>query len=510
VFEGNVELEVLKKGIFSRKKVQAKLKLKSDILSLQFEETEKMFWLEQWRVRKDSTPNSKRVLLLSKAKSKSPKKEALASYELVFSSVQARDELIDLVNIYISPREGRLSYFKPIAVVGSGRFGTVFLVNHGPSGIPMAMKTQLASSQSFAMKEKVAWAKMTLSKCPFVTKLLFSFQEWSKYYFVSEFCPGGDLKGLLKQIGNLNEETLIGIVPEIIAGVLCIHEHGIIHRDLKPENILLDSRGHCKITDFGLASINPPRTLSELDLMGDPVKLSSSQRLRTIGILKKVSFKSKTPKAVPPSSPPDSRNIMQRSYSMCGTSFYFAPEMLKGDGYNEVIDWWQLGCITQELLTGVPAFNEKNSALREEQILRGSPNNIASSKGIAVSTNLQSFISNCLDRDPDTRVNDCDIKTHPYLQHVNWEQLTSLSIPPSPVIQDYIGLSKADGKTTTKLNAILNKFQNSYGIDEFARERLNSADDDGRRRVAEPGLAFTSIDVDCFSDAAICSGFSFY
>ena len=82
----------------------------------------------------------------------------------------------------------------------------------------------------------------------------------------------------------------------------------MIYRDLKPENILINVDGHIKLTDFGLSK---------------------------------------------------KYNKVERSYTICGTVQYLAPEILEGSGYNESVDWWSYGVIMFEMLTGKLPFKFK-------------------------------------------------------------------------------------------------------------------------------------------------------
>ncbi|MEW6637907.1 MAG: serine/threonine-protein kinase, partial [Actinomycetota bacterium] len=72
-------------------------------------------------------------------------------------------------------------------------------------------------------------------------------------YIVMEYVPGGDLKGLIDERGRIPEEELARLGAEVCAGLAHAHERGVVHRDIKPHNILLDTSGHAKLTDFGIA-----------------------------------------------------------------------------------------------------------------------------------------------------------------------------------------------------------------------------------------------------------------
>jgi serine/threonine protein kinase len=89
---------------------------------------------------------------------------------------------------------------------------------------------------------------------------------------------------------RFDEKTAKFYAAEILLAIEYLHRRSIIYRDLKPENILLDGEGHVKITDFGLSKI-----------------LYSSN---------------------------------QKTYSLCGTPEYMAPEVITGGGYTQAADWF--------------------------------------------------------------------------------------------------------------------------------------------------------------------------
>ena len=96
---------------------------------------------------------------------------------------------------------------------------------------------------------------------------------------------------------------------------------GIIYRDLKPENILLDADGHIKLTDFGLCK--------------------------------------------------ESVDEGSVTHTFCGTIEYMAPEILTRSGHNKAVDWWSLGALLYDMLTGSPPFTADNRKNTIEKILRG-------------------------------------------------------------------------------------------------------------------------------------------
>ncbi|MCO5560847.1 hypothetical protein L7F22_014467 [Adiantum nelumboides] len=116
-----------------------------------------------------------------------------------------------------------------------------------------------------------------------------------------------------------NEDLARVYTAEIISAVSHLHNNGIIHRDLKPENILLDAEGHVKLTDFGLA--------------------------------KEVEDSAQT-------------------NSLCGTVEYMAPEILLAKGHGKAADWWSVGILLYEMLTGQPPFTHRNRQKLQEKIVK--------------------------------------------------------------------------------------------------------------------------------------------
>eukprot|EP00744_Colponema_vietnamica_P007642 GILI01010975.1.p1 GENE.GILI01010975.1~~GILI01010975.1.p1 ORF type:complete len:345 (+),score=81.06 GILI01010975.1:98-1036(+) len=214
---------------------------------------------------------------------------------------------------------------------------------------------------------------------PFIVQLCFAFQTADKLYLVMDFLNGGELFYHLKKAGRFSEERAKFYAAEIVLALEYLHNLGIIYRDLKPENILLDSTGHIKLTDFGL---------SKNGIAGD-----------------------------------------MKTGTFCGTPEYLAPEILRGVGHNKAVDWWSLGALLYEMLTGVPPFYSRNRKQMFDNILRGTlmlkPYH---------STEARSLLQGLLNRNASKRLGSGnedaeEIKRHPFFRGVDFEKMQRREIP---------------------------------------------------------------------------------
>jgi cell cycle protein kinase DBF2 len=164
-----------------------------------------------------------------------------------------------------------------------------------------------------------------------------------------EYVPGGDFRTLLNNTGVLHNRHARFYISEMFLCVDSLHQLGYIHRDLKPENFLIDSTGHVKLTDFGLAA-----------------GFLAPQKIESM----RVKLESFSNNAVPFGRPMEDRTAAERregyrslrernvnyAKSIVGSPDYMAPEVLKGDEYDYTVDYWSLGCMLFEALAGYPPF----------------------------------------------------------------------------------------------------------------------------------------------------------
>lgn len=147
--------------------------------------------------------------------------------------------------------------FEIIKPISKGAFGSVYLSKKKLTGEYFAIKVlrkadMVAKNQVTNVKAERA-IMMWQGESDFVAKLYWTFSSKDYLYLVMEYLNGGDCASLIKILGGLPEDWSKKYIAEVILGVEHLHSRGIVHRDLKPDNLLIDSKGHLKLTDFGLS-----------------------------------------------------------------------------------------------------------------------------------------------------------------------------------------------------------------------------------------------------------------
>ncbi|KAI6657384.1 Beta-adrenergic receptor kinase 2 [Oopsacas minuta] len=269
--------------------------------------------------------------------------------------------------------------------LGRGGYGEVYGCRKIDSGRVYAMKVsykkriKLKNGEGLAINERNILCKLNN---PFIVGLHYAFQTPDQLVLVLDLAEGGDLHFHIDQRGALGNDAVRFYTAEMVLGLEHMHSQNIIYRDMKPSNVLLDTEGHVKISDLGLAH----------DL--------------------KYSFPS----------------------SAVGTHGYMAPEVIyKGTKYSFPVDWFALGCTIYKISTGHSPFHTKdakdrdsiiNKTLKEDPVY---PSNMTN--------NLRSLISSFLTKNPASRLGSPPngvegIKNHPFFDTINWTAASSRSLKP--------------------------------------------------------------------------------
>ncbi|XP_057957472.1 serine/threonine-protein kinase RUNKEL [Malania oleifera] len=224
---------------------------------------------------------------------------------------------------------------------------------------------------------------------PNVLKFYSWYETSAHLWLVLEYCVGGDLMTLLRQDGQLPEESVHDLAHDLVRALQFLHSKGIIYCDLKPSNILLDENGHTKLCDFGLA-----RKLCDI---------------------------SKTPSSLLPQA-------------KRGTPFYMAPELFQDGGvHSYASDLWSLGCVLYECYTGRPPFVGRELTQLVKSIISDPAPPIP---GIP-SRSFVNLINSLLIKDPAERIHWPELCGHAF-----WRtKFTPVPLPPQPAFTSMIDLS---------------------------------------------------------------------
>lgn len=272
-----------------------------------------------------------------------------------------------------------LSDFNIEKLLGKGAFGKVLLVTKKDTGQLYAMKSlrkeqiEERNQKAHTRTEREILGEVN---CPFIVQLRFAFQTADKLYMVMDFINGGELFFHLRRCTKFPEDRTRFYSAEILTALEYLHKQGIIYRDLKPENVLLDSEGHIKLTDFGLSK-----------------KFFSGEK---------------------------------KTFSFCGTPEYLAPEILKGIGHDQSVDFWSFGALIYEMLSGAPPFYCKN----KDTMFRNMLSKPVEMK-IHFSPQVVDLLRNLLQVEPKRRLQNInEIKKHPFFESIDWEKLNKKMVDP--------------------------------------------------------------------------------
>lgn len=284
--------------------------------------------------------------------------------------------------------------FEPIRCLGKGSYGTVILVKQRTTGQLYAQK-QFKKASLVVHKKLIEQTKTerqileSVNRHPFVVKLYYAFQDQEKLYLILEYGQGGELFTHLAEERMFSESTAAFYLAEMVLALSHLHDElGVVYRDLKPENILLDSEGHLLLTDFGLSKVATDDATCN---------------------------------------------------SLLGTVEYMAPEVIKGDKYGKAVDWWSLGALAYDLMTGSPPFRGNNNHKIQQNILK--------QKLVLpyfLGPDAKDLLVRLLRKEPNKRLGAnmpkdlAIIKGHRFFRKIDWKKLEARDVEPpiQPMITD--------------------------------------------------------------------------
>jgi len=277
-----------------------------------------------------------------------------------------------------------------------GTFGTVKLVVAGETGDAYALKCmRKAKVYEMGQVEHIISESKLLNECehPFIVRLVRCFEDAGSIYMLLELTLGGELFSVLRNEKCFPERRCCFYSAMIVAAFEYMHEKKIIYRDLKPENLLIDADGYLKVVDFGFA-----------------------------------------------------KRVEDRTWTVCGTPEYMAPEIILNKGHDKAVDWWTVGILLYELFVGYPPFEGNDAMDLYKKIVSG---DIKYPKKITPTG--QELIRKLLIQSQTERLGSAkggaeDVKKHPFYKKLAWQSLLSKKIeaPFKPKISNPLDTSNFD------------------------------------------------------------------
>ena len=274
----------------------------------------------------------------------------------------------------------KLEDFNIIRLIGVGSYGKVYVATKNSSKKLYAIKVlNKEKINNKTQKNSINTERTVLAKLnhPFIMKLNYAFQTRKSLYFITQFMHGGELNyHIYKEKNNyFTEEKAKFYAAEIILGLNYLHKNNCIYRDLKPENVMIDQNGHIKLTDFGLSKL--------------------------------------------------CEDFPCKTKTLCGTPEYLAPEILFEKDYGIEVDWWSLGVIIYEMISGYLPFK----ILPDEKITKN-----VYKKKIKIFSHFSCFakdlVKKLLEYNPKKRIGFTQIINHPFFKDIDWEKVEKKELNP--------------------------------------------------------------------------------
>ncbi|XP_075257520.1 cAMP-dependent protein kinase catalytic subunit beta-like isoform X2 [Convolutriloba macropyga] len=282
-----------------------------------------------------------------------------------------------------NPRNSsRISHFDIRRTLGTGSFGRVMLAKYKPSRSDKYYAIKVLDKQKVVKLKQIDHTIMEKKilaciRFPFIVRQAFAFKDNSYLYIALEFVTGGEMFTHLRRSKKFSEHRTCFYGCQVLMAFEYLHYLNLIHRDLKPENLLIDHHGYVKLTDFGFC-----------------------------------------------------KRISGRTWTMCGTPEYLAPEIILSKGYGFGIDWWSFGVLLYEMAAGKPPFEAPKHMQMYELIVAGKykfPPEFSSE--------LKDLIKNLLQVDVTRRYGvlkngSLDIKNHKFFDKIDYVAIYQRKVTP--------------------------------------------------------------------------------
>eukprot|EP00929_Paragymnodinium_shiwhaense_P081292 TRINITY_DN42517_c0_g1_i1.p1 TRINITY_DN42517_c0_g1~~TRINITY_DN42517_c0_g1_i1.p1 ORF type:complete len:1003 (+),score=175.34 TRINITY_DN42517_c0_g1_i1:141-3149(+) len=284
----------------------------------------------------------------------------------------------------------KIQSLERIGWLGEGTFGSVLLMQDNELKRSLAGETKfyavkiMFKEHIFAedLQDSVVAERTIMSQLDskFIVKFFKAYEDDNLVFLVLEACTGGELFDVYA------DEKLFGKLKHAKFYVGCItlalehmHKKRIIYRDLKLENCLLDHNGYCKLTDMGIAKV-----------------------------------------------------VVGKTYTICGTADFLAPETLRQTGHNRAVDWWACGVVLFIMASGISPFDAPNVTQIYKNIVKGFSKVSFPS---TMPSDCTDVIKSLCRKKPEERITMQkggveNLKSMPFFTRLDWEALEEQKLPP--------------------------------------------------------------------------------
>jgi protein kinase A len=286
----------------------------------------------------------------------------------------------------------RMKDYTKRCILGLGSLGKVWMVTHKKTNETFALK-QLSKHGLItnSQVEAVIREKNILASIdhPFVAKLVANFQDNTSVYLLMKFVQGGELLSMINSfaktsdykngVPNGNARFYAGC---ILSALAYLHHRSITYRDLKPENVLIDKKGYCVLVDFGNAKV-----------------------------------------------------ITTKTFTLCGSPEYLAPEIILSKGHDKGVDYWAFGVLVYEMLSGRTPFARPGKADEVGLFKRIMQVKFVFPPGDMISVDARDMIRKLLVRRLASRLGclqagEKEVWSHEWMKPLDADQIAKKEVPP--------------------------------------------------------------------------------
>ncbi|XP_075989844.1 serine/threonine-protein kinase hippo isoform X3 [Anticarsia gemmatalis] len=273
--------------------------------------------------------------------------------------------------------------FDIICKLGEGSYGSVYKALHKESGQVLAIKQVPVDTDLQEIIKEISIMQQCDS--PYVVKYYGSYFKNTDLWIVMEYCGAGSVSDIMRlRKKTLSEDEIATILCDTLKGLEYLHRRRKIHRDIKAGNILLNTEGHAKLADFGVAG--------------------------------------------------QLTDTMAKRNTVIGTPFWMAPEVIQEIGYDCVADIWSLGITALEMAEGKPPYGDIHPMRAIFMIPTKPPPSFREPD--QWSPEFIDFVSQCLVKNPDERATAEYLLTHEFIGNAKHPSILSTMIADAREIRE--------------------------------------------------------------------------